>query len=53
MKQKYIAPEMRIVRTQTQYHLLSGSNTMGINGEANSETVVESRRRGSFWDDEE
>ena len=52
MKQKYITPEMCIVRTKTQYHLLSGS-TMGIDGEANSTTVVESRRRGNFWDDEE
>ena len=52
MKQKYITPEMRIVHIHSQHHLLSGS-TMGIGGEANSSTVVESRRNSSFWDDDE
>ena len=50
MKQKYITPETCIVHIHSQHHLLSGS-AMGIGGEANSSTVVESRRRG-IWDDD-
>ena len=49
MKKTYQTPSINIVQLKTTTIICT--STMGIRGEANSSTVVESRRR-SIWDDD-
>ena len=54
MKKTYQTPSINIVQLKTTSIICT---SMGVGGEANSSTVVESRRRGIWdddvWDDEE
>ena len=50
MKKIYQAPETLMVRLRARHHILSSSIKIG---DSYSGGAIQSRRSGSFWDDED
>ena len=55
MKKTYISPDVKVFEAHIRNVILDGSpnNTMGVNGDYDSETVTIGSRKDTFWDDEE
>jgi hypothetical protein len=55
MKKIYINPTTNVVKVNVAHHMMTGSETMGINGNYNSDNVTIGSRRGrnTYWEDDE
>ena len=52
MKKTYMIPATTVLKIDT-VHMIASSETVRFGGSYNEGTVIQSRRGGSFWDDEE